>query len=104
MRKKKNKKKKQNQNANEFLTDLVISTFSVLLGGLDATEDPREMEELSKDNLLKRDVDSIISTITPYLPYIDLLSGGVTVGKHVSKHMLNKLTEEPKPESSENEQ
>lgn len=61
--------KKRAQKANEFLTELVISKFSGLLGGLDAIEDPRKMEEeLSKDKHLKRDVESIVSTITPYLP------------------------------------
>lgn len=62
------------------------------------------LKELSNDKLLKRGVVSIISMTTPYLVYTGLLSGSVTVGKHVSEHILNKVTEEPKPESSENEQ
>lgn len=39
-------------------------------------------DELSRDKLLKKDVEGIISSITPYLPYIGLLSEGLTVGKH----------------------
>lgn len=76
--------KRRMQKANEFLTDLDISMFSGLIGGLAAAENPKEMEEdLTKDKQLKRDVENIISSITPYLPHIGLLSGGVTIGKHV---------------------
>ena len=47
------------------------------------------MEDIcSKDKLLKTDIESIISSITPYLPYI-----GVTVGKHVSKHMYKEISD-----------
>lgn len=48
-----------------------------------------------------RNIESIISMITPYFPYLSLFYIGVTVGKHVSKHMYNKVSKEPKPESSE---
>ena len=73
---------------------------------MDAIKDPKQMEdELSKDKLLRRDVEGIISSITPNLPYISLLSGGVTVGKHISKHMCNKVSDKaakgPQPESTE---
>ena len=71
------------QRTNEFLTDFVTSKFSGLLGGLDAIEDPKEMEEeLAKDKHLKRDVVNIITTKIPYLPYIGQLSGDVTIGKY----------------------
>ena len=76
------------QKANEFFTDLVISTFSSLLGGLDVIQDPKQMEdELSRDKLLRRGVQGIISSITPFLQYNGLLSGSITVGRHASYHM-----------------
>lgn len=77
----------------------LIRKFSGLLGGLDASEEPMETDEV-----LKRDIKNIIWSIPPYLPYIGFLSGDITVCKHVSKHMLNKVTEEPKLESSLSEQ
>ena len=82
---------KRLQKTNEFLTDLLISKFSNLLGGLDATESVENMEdELKKDELLRRDVTNVVALLTPYIPYLGILSGGKTVGTHVLKHMLNK--------------
>ena len=77
---------KQAEKANVFLTDLLISKFADLLGGLEAIESSEELEkELVKDKLLKRDVKSVVEKLSPYLPYLGILSGGVTVGKHVIK-------------------
>ena len=77
---------KQAEKANAFLTDLLISKFADLLGGLEAIESSEELEkELIKDKLLKRDVKSVVEKLSPYLPYLGILSGGVTVGKHVIK-------------------
>ena len=85
------------QKPNKVLTDLVISKFSGLMGGME--------DKPSKDKLLKTDIESIISSITPYLPYIGLPSGGVTVSKHVSKHMYkeisDKAAQEPQNETPE---
>ena len=76
----------QEEKANAFLTDLLISKFSDLLGGLEAIESADELEkDLEKDKLLKRDVKNIVEKITPYLPCLRLISGGITVGKHVVK-------------------
>ena len=77
---------KQAEKANLFLTDLLISKFSDLLGGLEAIENSKELEkELQNDKLLRRDVKSIVEKLSPYLPYLGFLSG-VTVGKHVIKN------------------
>lgn len=76
---------KRLQKANEFITDMLISTFSKLLGGLHAVESPEVMkDELKKDEVLRRDVTNLVSSLTPYVPYLDFLSGGITVGKHWS--------------------
>ena len=75
---------KRLQKANEFLTDLLISKFSRILGGLYATDWVKKME----DQLLKRDANNTIGCISPHIPYLGLFSGGLTVGKHISNHML----------------
>ena len=68
-----------------------------LLGGLEAIESSEALEkELSKDKLLRRDVKFLVEKVTPYLPYLGLLSGGITVGKHVKKKYNNQ--EEKKEE------
>ena len=86
---------KQAEKANAFLTDLLISKFADLLGGLEAIESSEELEkELVKDKLLKRDVKSVVEKLSPYLPYLGILSGGVTVGKHVIKKQSTATTSE----------
>ena len=61
--------------------------------GLDAIDSVENMEEEWKNGkLLRRDVPNLVSSITPYLPYLGFLSGGITVGKHVSNHMYSKAT------------
>ena len=78
---------KQADKANSFLTDMLISRFSDLLGGLDAIESSEELgKELRADKLLRRDVKSIVERFTPFLPFLGIISGGVTVGKHVIKY------------------
>ena len=72
------------EKANIFLTDFLISKFADLLGGLEAVESGEDLEkELAKDKLLRRDLKSVVEKLSPYLPYLGFLSGGVTVGKHV---------------------
>ena len=91
---------KQSKKANAFLTDLLISKFAELLGGLDAIESSDELEkELGNDKLLKRDVKSVVEKVSPYLPYLRILSGGVTVGKHVIKKQSK--TDNDKDDESE---
>ena len=80
---------KQAEKANAFLTDLLISKFSDFLGGLGAVESSKELEkELVNDKLLRKDVKSIVEKLTPFLPYLGILSGGVTVGRHVVKRQI----------------
>ena len=86
--------RKRMQKANEFLTDLLISKFANTLG-LDAIESPEELtKDLNKDELLKRDVHSLVERITPFIPFLGFLSGGITTAKHVYGH---KPTNRTKP-------
>ena len=83
--------RKRSQKANEFLTDLLLSKFADGLGGLDAIEKPEALsDELKKDELLKRDVLSLVESISPYIPFLGVLSGIVTAGKHVYTHQMKK--------------
>lgn len=70
---------------------MLISKFSKLLGGLDTIDSVESMEaELKKDELLRHDATNLVSSLTPYIPYLGFLSGVITVGKHVSAHIINK--------------
>ena len=65
-----------------------------LLGGLDAIENSTEFEkELQKDRMLKSDIESIVKRLTPYLPFLGILSGGITTSKHVFSHLGKKVND-----------
>ena len=84
---------KRKQKATEFLPDLLISEFSRLMRNQDVIDSVENMQdELLKDELLRRDVANLVSSQTPYIPYLGFLSGGITVGKYVSNHVMNKTT------------
>lgn len=78
---------KRMEKANQFVTDMLISKFAYMLGGLDAIEDSESLNnELQNDKLLKKDVETIVSQITPFIPLLGIVSGGLTT----SKHLFNK--------------
>ena len=82
-----NHERKRMHKDNEFLTDLLISRLSNTLGGLDAIESSEELsKKLKNDELLKRDVFSLVERITPYIPLRGILSGGITTAKHIYDH------------------
>ena len=61
------------------------------MGGFDAIESPDVLsKELQKDELLKRDVYSLVEKITPFIPFLGILSGGITTAKHVYDHKSKK--------------
>ena len=44
-------------------------------------------DELQKDRLLKSDIESLLRQLTPYVPALGLLSGGIITSKHVYSHI-----------------
>ena len=82
---------KRIEKENQFLTDLAISRFAVILGGRDAIESSTEFnKELQSDRLLKSDVKSIVRQVMPYIPALGILSGGITTSKHVFYSHMSK--------------
>ena len=91
------------QKAKEFLTDQLISRFANTLGGLDAIELPEELtKDLKKDELLKRDVHSLVERITSFTPFLGFLSCGITTARHVYSHKTNQQEETIKEVENEN--
>ena len=85
----------RNEKASAALCDLVISKFALLLGGLDAIEDPKTLEEqLKSDELLRTDIERMTMSIAPYIPLIGILSGGLTILNVVHTHRNNKISDE----------
>ena len=98
--------RKQTDEANDFISDSLISKLSELMSSLDMINESGEMKDELQDNkLLKRDLKNIISHITPYIPLIGLFCGGVIVGKHIiSRNYTNKDDGERKQQSRQGEQ
>ena len=75
-------------------TNLLINKFANTLGGVDAIESPDVLsKELQNDELLKRDVYLLVEKITPFVPFLRILSGWITTAKHVYDHKSKKQEE-----------
>ena len=72
------------ENTNNQLADVIITKFSELMEALDAVKDAEGMKkEMEENNLLRKDIKNLVGYVTPYIPLIGILSGGITVVKHV---------------------
>ena len=75
---------------NDKVTGVLITKISELMMKLDLVKDNVSLEDdLGKNELFKRDVKRIIGYLTPYVPLVGLVSGGITVGAHVADKKLN---------------
>ena len=75
---------------NGQVTSPIISKISELMDNLELVKDNESLEkDLAKNELFKRDVKKIIGYLTPYIPMVGLISGGVTISAHVADKKLN---------------
>ena len=78
-------KRQELDEVNEKVTGVLITKLSELMVNLDLVKDNVSLEDdLAKNELFKRDVKRIIGYLTPYVPMVGLISGGITVGAHVA--------------------
>jgi hypothetical protein len=74
----------QREKAGILLTETLIDKFSILLEAINLEDSGENLkEEINQDKLLRSDVKSVVEMISPWNPHLGILSGGVTVGKHV---------------------
>ena len=79
------------------MADVLITKLSELMANLDLLEDNVSLEDdLSKNELFKRDVKRIIGYLTPYVPLVGLIFGGITVGAYFAYKKLNSKEEPEK--------
>ena len=77
---------KQLDEVNEQITATLVKQLSDLMTSLELIEDGDELEnDLENNELLKRDVKSMLCYVTPYVPLIRLVCGGICLGKHILK-------------------
>ena len=65
---------------------MLIKQLSDLMTSLELVEDGEDLEEdLGNNELFKRDIKNILCYITPYIPLVGLVCGGICLGKHILK-------------------
>ena len=83
-------KRQELDEVNDKVTGVLIARVSELMMKLDLVKDNVSLEDdLGKNELFKRDVKMIVAYLTPYVPLVGLVSGGITVGAHVADKKLN---------------
>ena len=88
---------KQLDEVNEQITTTLIKQLSDLMTSLELIEDGEELEnDLENNELLKRDVKHMLCYVTPYVPLIGLVCGGICLGKHILKKRANQQNNQPK--------
>ena len=68
---------------NAILSDVLITKFSELMGLLNTVPSGELLAaELREDKLLQRDIKKVVGLISPFIPFIGVITGGATLGKH----------------------
>ena len=92
---------------NAILSDVLITKFSELLGLLNTVPSGELLAaELKEDKLLQRDIKKVVGFIAPFIPFIGVITGDATLGKHVMQQQRNgeatsEATSEPGGEQEE---
>ena len=74
----------QREKANAVLAEALIEKFSNLMEAINMVDSGEELRtELNQDKLFRSDVKSVVAKLSPYVPYLGIVSGGVTTVKHV---------------------
>ena len=77
---------REQDKTNAVLADTLIVKFADLLEMLNTVPSAKDLAvELKEDKLLQGNVKTAITFIAPFIPFIGLVTGGATVGKHVMK-------------------
>ena len=87
--------------ANGQLADVLVSKFSELMEQQEFVKSKSKLEEdLTKRELVNKDIKKIVGYITPLVPFIGILSGVIIVGGHV---ISKKMSESEEENENENE-
>jgi hypothetical protein len=81
----------QREKANTVLTEALIDKFSDLMEAINMVDSGEALKaELNQDKLFRSDVKSVVGKLSPYIPYLGIVSGGVTTVKHVYGKLPNR--------------
>ena len=92
---------KEQDKTNAVLAETLIVKFADLLEMLNTVPSAKDLAlELKEDKLLKGNVKTVINFIAPFIPFIGLVTGGATVGKHVMKKQNEQVNKSGTSEAS----
>jgi hypothetical protein len=92
----------QREKANVVLTEALIEKFSDLMEAINMVDSGNELrEELNQDKLFRSDVKSVVAKLSPYIPYLGIVSGGVTTVKRVYRRTPEQPPSEEGPETDD---
>ena len=87
---------REQEKTNAVLAETLIVKFADLMEMLDQVSSAKELAtELKEDKLLQGNVKAAINFISPFIPFIGIVTGGATVGKHV---MRKQAEQQSRPE------
>ena len=94
---------REQEKTNAVLAETLIVKFTDLLEMLDTVSSAKDLAtELKEDKLLQGNVKAAINLISPFIPFIGIVTGGATVGKHVMRKQAEKNKEsQPEGDTSE---
>ena len=77
---------REQEKTNAVLAETLIVKFADLMEMLDQVSSAKDLAtELKEDKLLQGNVMAAINLIAPFVPFIGIVTGGATVGKHVMR-------------------
>ena len=84
----------QQDKSNEVLADVLITKFSELMGMLETVPSGDLLAaELKEDKLLQGNIKTAVNFVAPFIPFIGLVTGGATLGKHMMRQRNETETE-----------
>ena len=97
---------REQEKTNAVLAETLIVKFADLLEMLEKVPSAKDLAiELKEDKLLQGNVKAAINLISPFIPFIGIVTGGATVGKHVMrKQAKQKKENQPEPTEDTREQ
>ena len=84
----------QQDKSNAVLADVLITKFSELMGMLETVPSGDLLAaELKEDKLLQGNIKTAVNFVAPFIPFIGLVTGGATLGKHMMRQRNETETE-----------
>ena len=76
----------QQDKSNTILADVLITKFSELMGMLETVPYGDLLAaELKEDKLLQGNIKTAVNLRAPFVPFIGVITGGATLGKHMMR-------------------